>query len=383
MRTSEPPPSSRRVSLMPRMRRVARVPAPLVSLGTRVIPVTTRFGRDIYRLLARHVRQSRLARVGFAVLLGFVFVAVFADFLASSSPIACRWHGETHWFPNVRKPDGMRGKSIQDLRKDAEPSDWIVPPLVPYGPRQRMTLGTSSPLVPPFATASHPLGTDGSGRDVFARVVHGARTSLGFAFAAVFAFGLVGCVVGAFAGFFGGVADAIVSRLVELLSAFPTLLLVLVVQATLPEASTFTMLVTLALTRWTEVARLVRAEVLRATSEEYVVAARALGASPARVLFRHVLPNVLVPAIVSASLGTSAVVLVEATLDFLHVGVPSSTASWGALLGDARSDANAWWLLAFPGLCLFATTLAFNLVGEALRDALDPRLTRTSFGPSR
>jgi len=139
-------------------------------------------------------------------------------------------------------------------------------------------------------------------------------------------------------------------------------------------ATPFTMLLTIAATRWTEVARIVRAEVIFASSQDYTMAARALGAAPWRVFWKHVLPNVLVPALAAAPFGVAAVLLIEAAMDFLGVGLSASTPSWGETLGQARFRPGAWWLLAFPGLVLFLTLVALNLVGEALRDALDPRL---------
>jgi peptide/nickel transport system permease protein len=210
--------------------------------------------------------------------------------------------------------------------------------------------------------------------------VHGARTSLTVGLIAVIAFVGIGAMLGALAGFYGGVVDSIVSRLVETLTAFPTIVLVLVVQALLPKPTMVTMLMAIGLTRWTEVARLVRAEVLLVASQDYVVAARALGAAPLRVLRRHVLPNAVAPILVSATFGVASVVLIEASLTFLRVGLPPPTPSWGEMLSEARDHATAWWLLMLPGLAVFTSVVALNLVGEALRDALDPRLRLATEG---
>jgi peptide/nickel transport system permease protein len=224
----------------------------------------------------------------------------------------------------------------------------------------------------------HPFGTDASGRDVFAGIVHGARTALGLGLVAAMVLVIIGVALRAASGFAGGIVDGVVSRLVESLTAIPTLLLVLVVGALVPRPTTVTLLATIALTRWTELARLVRAEVLLALRADYVTAARALGASAGRVLFRHVLPNAIAPAIVAAAFALSWVVLVEATVDFLRAGGPAraleTSASWGTVLGDARANPRAWWLVAFPGAALLVTLCALNLVGEAARNALDPRL---------
>jgi peptide/nickel transport system permease protein len=165
-----------------------------------------------------------------------------------------------------------------------------------------------------------------------------------------------------------------VTRTVESFTAIPTLILVLIVGAMVPHPTTAILLWTIALTRWTDLARMVRAEVLLALGSDYVTAARALGASPARILRRHVLPNAIGPAIVAAAFGIASVVLIEAAVDFLHVGPADATASWGEALGQARGHRDAWWLIVFPGSALLAMLIALNLVGEAARDALDPRL---------
>jgi peptide/nickel transport system permease protein len=256
------------------------------------------------------------------------------------------------------------------MRKLSTRDDWLVAPLVAYGDREA---DPARALLPPLRDG-HPFGTDAFGRDVFARVVHGARTALVLGLVASAALVLIGLSLGALSGFAGGLIDAIVTRVVESLTAVPTLVLVIVVCAVVPRPTTATMLWTIALTRWTDLSRLVRAEVLQALGTDYVMAARALGASPARVLRRHVLPNAIGPALVAVAFGVASVVLTEAAVDFLRVGPPSTMASWGEALGEARSHASAWWLMAFPGTALLATLVALNLVGEAARDALDPNL---------
>lgn len=320
------------------------------------------------------LRRDRGARVGIVVLGCVALVALFADVLASDLPIACRFHGATYLFPDMTHPAAL--SSYDNARLDAErsPGDWAIHPLVAFGPQQTATRGALAVMRSPSLGGDHPLGTDAFGRDVFARLVHGARTSLGSALLAAFAFVAIGTLLGALAGYFGGLLDAVVARSIEVLTAFPTLILVLVVQALVAHPSVTTMLAAIAFTRWPEVARLVRADVLLASSQDYVLAARALGAGPWRVLRRHVVPNVIAPILVAATFGLASVVLVEASLDFLHVGLPPATASWGETLSETREHVGAWWLLVFPGLAVFATVLSLNLVGEALRDALDPRL---------
>ncbi len=323
------------------------------------------------RIALTRLSRDRQARAGGIVLALFVLMGIFSDVLASDLPIVCRWHGTTYWMPNVVRPAGLVGVDHARMQRERRRGDWSIDPLVAHGPMEPG--GPTDVLIAPLASG-HPLGTDAHGRDVFARVVHGARTGLGIAFAASILLVAVGVTLGALAGFAGGIIDALVARVVESLTAIPTLVLVLVVEALAPHPTTLTLLGTIALTRWTELARLVRAEVLLALGADYVTAARALGASPPRVLWRHVLPNAVGPAIVGATFAVAWVVLVEATIDFLRVGSPGGMASWGELMGEARSHADAWWLVAFPGAALLVILVALYLVGEAARNALDPRL---------
>jgi peptide/nickel transport system permease protein len=317
--------------------------------------------------------RQRAARVGAAAMACLFLVAIFADVLASDLPIACRLHGSVYLFPAVTRPAGLAGWDNTRIAAEKRPGDWSISPLVPFGPKETSTHGALAALREP-TLGEHPLGTDSYGRDVFARLVHGARTSLGAALVAAMFFVALGTLLGALAGFFGGFLDAVVTRLVETLSAFPTLVLVLVIQALVPQPTLVSLLLAIGLTRWPEVARLVRAEVILVSSQDYVVAARALGAGPWRILRRHVVPNAVAPILVAATFGVASVVLIEASLDFLRVGIPAGIASWGETLSETRDHLGAWWLLVFPGVAVLVTVMALNLVGEALRDALDPRL---------
>jgi peptide/nickel transport system permease protein len=322
----------------------------------------------------RHLGRHIAARMGAITLACLVLTAVFADVLASELPVACHFHGRTFFFPAVTHPAALATYDHARLLAERAPGDWSLGPLVHYGPEQTSTLGDVVSALEPPGTPGHPLGTDALGRDVFARLVHGARASLGAALFAALGFVAIGSLLGALGGFYGGLFDGIVARVTETLTAFPTLVLVLVVQAVVSHPSLWTLLLAIGLTRWPEVARLVRAEVMLVSSQDYVVAARALGAGPWRILRRHVLPNAVAPVLVAGTFGLASVVLVEASLDFIGVGAPAGSASWGETLSETRDHLAAWWLLAFPGVAVFATVLALNLVGEALRDALDPRL---------
>jgi peptide/nickel transport system permease protein len=322
------------------------------------------------RIAVAHLARSRLARLGAMVIAAFALVALLADVLASDLPLLCRWQGELHVLPNVTHPAALAGLDCATMRARATPDDWLVAPPVPFGP---LHTDSAAALLPPLSQR-HLFGTDTEGRDVFARTVHGARTALELGLSASVILVVLGVALGALAGFAGGTVDNLVSRTIESFTAVPTLVLVLIVGALVPHPTTATLLWTIALTRWTDLARLVRAEVLLSLGSDYVTAARALGASPSRILRRHVLPNAVGPAIVAAAFGIASVVLVEAAVDFLHAGPADLRASWGESLGEARDHAGAWWLIAFPGSALLALLLGLNLVGEAARDALDPKL---------
>jgi peptide/nickel transport system permease protein len=328
------------------------------------------------RIAVARIAQNRLARVGGLLLVVLAVVALLADFLASDLPLACHWHGAVYVLPNVTHPAALADTDCGRMQRERRHGDWFIEPLATHGPMDR---DPGAVLSPPL-TPGHGLGTDAQGRDLFARVVHGTRATLGLGLAGSTALVAIGLLLGAAAGFFGGVIDGLVSRAVEALVAIPTLLLVLVVGAVVPHATTTTLVWTIALTRWTELARIVRAEVLITLGSDYVTAARALGASGRRILVRHVLPNAIGPVLVAAAFGIASIVLIEAAVDFLRVGAPDGTPSWGEALGEARTHPEAWWLVVFPATMLLITLFALNLVGDAARDALDPKLRGEDMG---
>lgn len=226
-------------------------------------------------------------------------------------------------------------------------------------------------LQPP--SPDHRLGTDELGRDVLARMIHGARVSLTVGLLATFVSLCVGCVLGALAGYYGGAIDWIVSRAIEIVLCFPFLFLVLGIVA-LFKASLLTIMIALGITSWTTEARFVRGEFLRIRELEFAQAARASGARDPRIIFRHLLPNALAPVLVSASFGVASAILTESALSFLGFGIQVPTSSWGGMLAEAEDYLEyAWWLVLFPGLAIFTTVAAFNIVGDRFRDALDPR----------
>ncbi len=261
--------------------------------------------------------------------------------------------------------------------------------LVGHGPndlfQREMTDEFGLPLGP---NSDFWFGADTAGRDLFVRVLYGARTSLLIALAATGIAVFIGVVLGTAAGYFRGVADTIVSRVTDIILALPLLLLAIGIAAACGttkegclngaiEPGLSLVVFIIALFSWPYIARIVRGNVLSIREKEYIEAARSLGAGNVRIMFREVLPNLVAPIIVYSTLLIPSNVLFEAALSFLGLGVPQETPSWGRMLSDAAGVFDvAWWLMLFPGLFLVATTLAFNLVGDGLRDALDPRSGR-------
>jgi peptide/nickel transport system permease protein len=233
-------------------------------------------------------------------------------------------------------------------------------------------IDVSKSLQPP--SWEHPLGTDDLGREVLVRMLYGARISLLVGFVAVGISTLIGILCGALAGYYGGWVDAVVMRFVDIMLCFPTFFLILAVIAFL-DPSIWNIMIVIGLTSWMGVARLVRAEFLSLRQRDFVLAAQVLGASDARLIFRHILPNALSPVLVSATLGVAGAILTESALSFLGIGVQPPTPSWGNMLIIGKQTlGSAWWLSAFPGVAILITVLGYNLLGEGIRDALDPRI---------
>jgi len=219
----------------------------------------------------------------------------------------------------------------------------------------------------------HWMGTDGLGRDVLSRMLHGGRISLLVGLVAVGIATAIGIVLGAIAGYYRGWVDTLIMRLVDVMLSIPSFFLILAVIAFLTP-SIWNIMIVIGLTSWMGVTRLVRAEFLSLSGREFVLASRTLGAKDVRLIFTHLLPNSLTPIIVSAVLGVAGAVLMESGLSFLGLGVQAPQASWGNILTDGKEYIQfAWWLSLFPGLAILITVLGYNLLGEGLRDALDPR----------
>jgi len=248
----------------------------------------------------------------------------------------------------------------------------LAPLIAPFDPD---AIDVKSILLPP--SPSHWMGTDSLGRDVFSRMLFGARISLLVGFVAVGIATAIGVVLGAISGFYRGWVDVFIMRLVDVMLSIPTFFLILAVIAFLTP-SIWNIMIVIGLTSWMGVTRLVRAEFLSLREREFVLSAQTLGAKNSRLIFRHLLPNSLTPIIVSFVLGVASAVLVESGLSFLGLGVQPPQASWGNILTDGKEYIQfAWWLSLFPGLAILLTVLGYNLLGEGLRDALDPRTAKT------
>lgn len=233
-------------------------------------------------------------------------------------------------------------------------------------------------LLPPAwaagGSAEHVLGTDQLGRDLLSRLAYGARVSLLVGVSAVAVSGVVGVTLGLVAGYYGGLVDDVIMRLADFELAFPFILLAIAILAVLGPGLSKVILV-LGLTGWAQYCRLTRAQVLGLRETEFVEAARTIGASTPRILVRHILPNAMAPVIVIASFSVAGVIIAEASLSFLGLGIPPSVPSWGGMLSEGRTYIErAWWLVTFPGLALMLTVLSINVLGDAVRDTFDPRL---------
>jgi peptide/nickel transport system permease protein len=276
------------------------------------------------------------------------------------------------WRKLARNPAAIAGALILLIVIGAAVA---APYVAPHDPaRQSLVRRFTPPLWVPGGNAGYPLGTDQVGRDILSRIIYGARISLVVGISAVLVSLVVGVTLGLLSGFLRGRVDAVIMTIVDVTLSFPQLLLALAFVAALGP-SVLTIIVVLGLTGWERYTRVVRAEVLALREKDFVEAARAMGASPTRMVLRHLLPNTFSSIIVMSTLQVAQAILQEAALSFLGVGTGSAHPTWGQMIALGRDFVSvAWWLATFPGLAILLTVLAINLVGDRLRDALDPRV---------
>jgi peptide/nickel transport system permease protein len=245
----------------------------------------------------------------------------------------------------------------------------FAPVIAPY---DQDAINTQEILTPP--SKIHLMGTDELGRDVLTRIIWGSRVSLLVGFVAVGIATIIGIPLGALAGYYGRSADGLIMRFVDVMLCFPTFFLILAVIA-FWEPSIWKIMLVIGLTSWMGVARLVRAEFLSLKERDFIQAARALGGKDIRIIFRHILPNSLAPVLVNATLGIAGAILIESALSFLGIGIQPPDPSWGNMLTAGKDNIEiAWWLSFFPGFAIFITVMGYNMLGEGIRDAIDPRL---------
>lgn len=274
----------------------------------------------LQKIIFSNISRNLLLFLGASIVLFFIIVAIFAPFIATYDPSATNLKGT------------------------------FLPP-----------------------SSKHFFGTDDIGRDVFSRVVYGSRVSLFVGFIAVGISLIIGVILGLASGYYGGKVDSIIMRFTDIMLSFPSFFLILAVIAFL-KPSIINVMIVIGFTGWMGVARLVRAEVMSVKNREYITAAILQGLSHKRIMFKHILPNVLSPVFVTATLSIAGAILLESSLSFLGLGVQPPTASWGNILTDGQKNIiNAWWLSLFPGLAIVFTALGYNLLGEGLRDLLDPK----------
>lgn len=335
---------------------------------------------DISRKRWRRFKQSRLGVASTWLLLILMFFSFTAELWANSVPLILRYKGTTYYpiaryySPALFGRQDIAQMDYQGLQQSADWSaeDWAVWPVIRWDPYERNDKVDSVPSAP---TRVNLLGTDEGGRDVAARLLYGFRYSIAYALCVWFLSSIVGMVLGSVMGFFGGWTDMLGQRAIEILDSLPYLM-ILITLVSIFKPSLVLLSILTVFFNWVTVSFYFRAEFFKLRKREFIEAARALGASRARLIFSHILPNSLTPWITISPFMISGNIAGLAALDFLGFGLAAPTPSWGELLNQAFKNFRiAWWLAVYPSLALFVALVLFNLIGEAVRDALDPRRT--------
>ena len=344
-----------------------------------------------WRLAWRRFRRRPIAMVALTYVAILFAVAILSPAIVGTKPLVCKYKGNIYfpalgyynksWENSIFTKDRFRNKYKTNL-EEKDPESWAIWPLVFQDPNRRVR-DNEWPGQPanPTRDQGKPswqnlFGTNRQGIDVFAQIVHGARSALLVGFVTMGIASAIGITLGGLAGYFGGWIDILLSRLIEVVMCLPQLVLILALIAVLSNPTIWHVMAVLGLTNWTGIARLTRGEFMRLRDLDFVTAARASGATWHRVIFRHIFRNAMAPVLVPISFGIAAAILIESALSFLGFG--TSATSWGNLISDGRSNLSMWWLIVFPGTAIFLTVLAYNLIGEGLQEATDPRLTDDS-----
>jgi len=329
-------------------------------------------GQSYKDIVIRQFKKNTPAVVSVYIIFSIFSLALTADFIANDKPLTCVIEGERYFpvFKELNVKMGFSKWQPELLNADWKNIDYesVVWPLVPYLPT---SLDYRARYHSP--RSGHWLGTDQIGRDVLSGMIHGTRIALAVGLISMGIAIIIGVFLGAIAGYFGGLADMLLQRIIEIMMTIPTFFLIVTVVAFYPGGGIWLIMVIIGLTSWPGVARFTRAEFLKIRNMDYVTAAEALGFSSMRTIFRHVLPNAIAPVLVISAFGIASAILTESALSFLGFG-SASTVSWGSILSVARGATYAWWMAVFPGTAIFITVTVYNLLGEGLRDALDPRL---------
>ena len=346
------------------------------SITSQRLPRAEGYGRGVWR----RMRHNRRGMAGLCFIILMVMVSLLSPLWATNQPIVCRYQGKWH-FPALVEVFQLRNAQSHwmekgapfnmpqfDAKKELDDEAFAIWPLIAYHEREQ----TAHFLAPPSRV--HWLGTDDLGRDVAARMIHGTAVSVKVGFISMAIAAVIGILVGGAAGYWGGWADMIISRVIEVVICFPVFFLILAIMAYLEPSITNVMIV-IGLTRWTNIARYARGEFIRIKTLDYVTAARAVGAGPVRIMMRHILPNALGPIMVSITFGIAGAILLEAGLSWLGFGVQAPNPSWGNILRTAyESLRSAPYMVYPPCAAIFLAVLSYNLVGDALRDAINPRI---------
>jgi len=341
-----------------------------------------RLSQSVFQRRIRRFRRLRRGYYSFLILLGLYLTSFLLPFLINHRPIAVGYEGRVY-FPTFRFYEGKtfgqrvlgeaRYRDLKESFAKADQGNWVVMPPYPYHPNESLLMEADLPGEPPHAPSrGHWLGTDDRGRDVFARLAYGFRISITFALAVVALSFTIGIAVGALFGFFGGRVDIFGQRLVEIWAALPFLYTMIIVSSILrPNVALLAVL--LAIFSWVGMSFYMRGEFYREKAKDYVAAAIAQGESNRSVMFRHILPNALTPVISFAPFAMVGDITALVSLDFLGFGLPAPTPSWGELVGQGLGNLTEWHLILFPLGALFGTLIMVVFIGEAVREAFDPR----------